>query len=323
MQSSDGNEIRGTKDQVIVVPCTRWKELQGSIEYHAELAGLIQATTIFRMLNDPGPNVGPQEFSIGDIHSNNAFSSSSSGKTMEQDVATAIRIVQHTKPQGVTPLTYHLQTISDRIQQMEATLRSQGQKAVVVIATDGLPSDETGYSGESVRSQFVEALQRLQRLPVWVVIRLCTDDDAVSDYYKDLDKVLELPLECIDDFLNEAKEITKVNKWLNYALPLHRCREMGYQHRLFDLLDERRLNKDELFEFLTLLFGAAPFRNSPDINTDWNGFFKVLENVVKTESNEWNPATGSLRPWIDMKQLSKMYGVKKGMFCFGRKKYRS
>jgi hypothetical protein len=105
MQSSDGNEIRGTKDKVIVVPCTRWKELQGSIEYHAELAGLIQATTIFRLLNDPGPNVGPQEFSIGDINSNNACSSSN--KTMEQDVATAIRIVQHTKPQGVTRVGGH------------------------------------------------------------------------------------------------------------------------------------------------------------------------------------------------------------------------
>jgi hypothetical protein len=317
MQSTDGNEIRGTKDKVIVVPCTRWKELQGSIEYHAELAGLIQAATIFRMLNDPGPHVGPQEFSIGDINSINAFSSSD--KTIEQDVATAIGIVQYTHPQGVTPLTYHLQTISDRIQQMEPMLRSQSQKAVVVITTDGLPSNETGYSGESVRAHFVEALKRLQRLPVWVVIRLCTDDGAVSDYYNDLDKLLELPLECLDDFLSEAKEIMKVNKWLNYALPLHRCREMGYQHRLFDLLDERRLNKDELLEFLTLLFGSAPFGNAPDINADWNGFFKVLEHVVKTESKEWNPVTHNLGPWIDMKQLSKMYGDKKGMFSFGRK----
>jgi hypothetical protein len=315
--STDGSELRGTRDNITVVKCSRWKELQGSIEYHAELAGLIGATTIFRMLNDPGSNIGPQEFSIcGD----STFESCATSKSIEQEVANAISIIKRTKPNGVTPLTYHLQTISNRIEAMESVLRKQGQKAVVVIATDGLPSDDRGNVTDLVRLEFVDALKRLQRLPVWVVIRLCTDEDNVNEYYNDLDRVLELPLECIDDFLNEAKEIMAVNSWLNYALPLHRCREMGYQHRLFDLLDERTLNKDELYEFLTLLFGASSFRNAPDINSDWNGFYKVLKNVVQTESQEWNPKTKRRGPWIDMNQLSKVYGVKRGFLGFGGKR---
>jgi hypothetical protein len=311
MRAVDGMELRGTKDNIIPVTCTRWKELQGSVEYHAELAGCIEATTIFRLLNDPGARVGPQEFSICD--------SITSKTSIEHEVAEALRIVRATEAIGVTPLTQHLQAISHRIQQIEPQLRSQGQKAVVVIATDGLPSDDRGSSNDSVRAEFVDALKRLQRLPVWVVIRLCTNDDSVNDYYNDLDKVLELPIECIDDYFGEAKEIMKVNKWLNYALPLHRCREMGYQHRLFDLLDERRLNKDELVEFLKLLFGPESFRNAPDINTNWKGFYNVLENVVKGENKSWNPATHKLAPWIDLKELSKEYGTHKGLFGFGKK----
>ena len=48
-------------------------------------------------------------------------------------------------------------------------LRSNGQRAVVVIATDGESSD----------GDIAQAMRRLQTLPVWVVIRLCTDDDKI------------------------------------------------------------------------------------------------------------------------------------------------
>ena len=105
MMSTDGNEIRGTRDKVVIVPCTRWRELQTSIEYHAELAGLIGATTIFRLLNDPGAHIGPQEFSIGDT---TGGTSNPNSKSIQQEVSTAINIVQRARPNGVTPLTYHL-----------------------------------------------------------------------------------------------------------------------------------------------------------------------------------------------------------------------
>ena len=49
-------------------------------------------------------------------------------------------------------------------------------------------------------------------------------------------QVLEFNLEVLDDFLAEAKEVNRYNRWLNYALPMHRCRELGYHDRLFDLL---------------------------------------------------------------------------------------
>lgn len=106
----------------------------------------------------------------------------------------------------------------------------------IIIATDGLPTDAEGYGGGEVLNEFVQALKSLEGLPVWLVIRLCTDEKKVTSFYNSLDEQLELSLEVLDDFLGEAREVNRFNKWLNYALPLHRCRELGYHDRLLDLI---------------------------------------------------------------------------------------
>ena len=85
----------------------------------------------------------------------------------------------------------------------------------------------------------------LEGLPVWVVIRLCTNEKKVTEFYNQIDEVLEFNLEVLDDYLDEAKEVHKHNKWLNYALPMHRCRELGYHDRLFDLLGACKEKKME------------------------------------------------------------------------------
>jgi hypothetical protein len=51
---------------------------------------------------------------------------------------------------------------------------------VVVIATDGESSD----------GDIVTAMKPLKQLPCWVVIRLCTDQDSIVDYWNNIDSEL-------------------------------------------------------------------------------------------------------------------------------------
>lgn len=122
--------------------------------YHAELAAVLQATTHFRMLNDPGVRVGPQEFSIAD-----------QARSAREEIQMAKAIMQHTKPNGATPLTAHLIEITARISEMAGAMRQRGLQAVVIIATDGLPTSPEGETSDRINNEFIHALSRLQNLP--------------------------------------------------------------------------------------------------------------------------------------------------------------
>ena len=292
MWSSDGHVLRGKGKNTQLMPCTRWAEMKAMVECHAELAGLLQATTIFHMLNHPGDPRVPQVFSIAEHGSDQ----------IPQDIDVAKMAMTNCQPQGPTPLSERLLEIREKIAVISPTLTAKGQKAVVVLATDGLPTDTYGGSTPEAAREFVQILRSLQDYPVWVVVRLCTDDAETRAFYNSLDEELELPLEVLDDHVAEAKEVAKFNGWLNYGIPLHRTRELGYQHRIFDLLDERPLNKDEVKEFLELLFGRDALMNVPDVHTDWSGFVKGVSRVLKNENNQWNPRTQKMEPWVDVKK---------------------
>ena len=119
---------------------------------------------------------------------------------------------------------------------------------------------------------------------------------------------LELSIEVIDDYFHEAEQVNASNPWLNYAMPLHRCREMGFHPRVFDLLDERLLNKDELLEFLKQVFGEAVILKAPDIPTEWKKFATFLQALLDREMQHCNPRTKRMCQWIDMKELNRCYG---------------
>ena len=114
----------------------------------------------------------------------------------------------------------------------------------------------------------------------------------------------------MDDFIAEAKEIQGTNAWLNYGLPLHRMREMGFYSKLFDMLDERKLAKDELREFFRLLFGTRNMDGVPDPEADWRGFVDAIERLNRREDQTWNPITRRMDYWVDIRKLKRAY--KKG-----------
>jgi len=57
----------------------------------------------------------------------------------------------------------------------------------------------------------VHELRKLcTELPLFVVIRLCTSEEDVVDFYNGLDEEVEFPLDVLDDLESEALEINKV-----------------------------------------------------------------------------------------------------------------
>ncbi|KAL3935260.1 MAG: hypothetical protein SGBAC_009189 [Bacillariaceae sp.] len=304
MQLPDGQRMVVTgKNTIKMIPSSRWDEIVECVEYHAKLAGLIEAPTRFRLLNNPGANVGPQQFSIADSGDND-----SSSMSITRQVEQATSIMRKAGPSGCTPLTSHILEIHGEVSRMAPALRRQGTKVAIVIATDGLPTDERGYGGPSHNREFVEALRMLEGLPVWVVVRLCTNDDAIVNFYNDLDGQLELSLEVLDDFCGEAEEVMSNNPWLNYGLPLHRLREFGCHHRVFDILDERPFLKSDIRDFFALLFGRENFDGIADPQIDWDAFVQQITHLLEAEASQYNPLTRRVSPWINISRLNRIHG---------------
>jgi hypothetical protein len=70
-----------------------------------------------------------------------------------------LKTILDQSPSGGTPLCFHIREVIAEIRRMEPQLRATGQKACVIIATDGESSD----------GDIITAMQPLRSLPVWVV----------------------------------------------------------------------------------------------------------------------------------------------------------
>merc|ERR1712038_178320 len=114
--------------------------------------------------------------------------------------------------------------------------------------------------------------------------------EHIVNFYNDLDKQLELSIEVLDNYTDEATEMHDSNPWLNYTLQLHRMREMGFQKRLFDVLDERPLTLAELEEFCLMLFGEEKMANVPNPERDFKMFCKDVKKLAKSVPKQWHPA---------------------------------
>ena len=225
MNRMDGTRlVRLPNGDVKSIKATRWAELSDTVLELGEVVSSLRAETHFHLLN---PMQVGQYFVVADDGLNPHIAKVGA----PADVGT-LRRVMDTSPMSSTPLTEAVQTCIAVIAPAADKLRAQGQQVVVVLATDGLPNDP---------HSFLNALQQLQQLPVWLVVRLCTDEDDVVEYWSDLDAQLEAPLETLDDVGGEAKEVYRANPWITYAPSLHLARTMGLQDKLFDLLDEKPL----------------------------------------------------------------------------------
>lgn len=292
MSVKDAHIIRGNYQNL---DATRWEELQDCVAYHAQFAAMFALPVRFALVNDPHIPGVPQYFSL-----NQAGNLALEQQTLQHVMTT-------TKPNGPTLLTNQLLILRDYIASIAPRLRANNQTVSVIIATQGLPTDEANASSPSVLRDFIAALQNLETLPVWVVLRLCTDDEKAFEFFNSIDAELDLPFtDVLDDFVGEAVEVFLRNPWLTYGMPLHRYREMGFRNDILDHVDERALTPHEIRDLCLFLFSAPP-THYPDPVLDWHGFLQVVSRVMAQEQVQWNPLTKSVAPWFNLTLLYSLY----------------
>jgi hypothetical protein len=289
MQSMDGTRLVPGPNGMVSLRCSRWQELGQAIEELGEIAVALRAPTHFHFLNSAS---GGQFFCIGDEFAppDGLVARLNAPKS---DLGALKRAVGGS-PTGTTPLTEAVQRIDGMIRPHEQMLKAAGQKATVIISTDGKPNDS---------KSFLMALQQLQKLPVWLVVRLCTDEDDVVQYWSDLDNQLEAPLETLDDLKGEAQEVYAVNRWLTYAPALHMARMFGLKNRLFDLLDEKAFLPTQAKEFAELIL-ACP--NLPEPEIDPRGFKAVLTAALAQTPPVYNPVLNRMANWVNPDAITKL-----------------
>jgi hypothetical protein len=145
MQKTDGHRIvpgsstlkGGSKKATTfqMVGCSRWEEISECVTFHIRMAALLEAPTRFRLLNNPGANVGPQQFSVAcdfarqDGAHDDGYHCYNSPE-MTRQVQLGMGIMSKARPGGCTPLTSHVLEIYNEISLMEPELRRLGKRVV-------------------------------------------------------------------------------------------------------------------------------------------------------------------------------------------------
>ncbi|CAF1242170.1 unnamed protein product [Rotaria sp. Silwood1] len=140
-------------------------------------------------------------------------------------------------PNGATPIVRILrQVLHDKKQEI------QKRKLLIVIATDGIPTDNNGQPNVQ---EFFQVLAH-ERVPidrVPVTIMACTDDHKCMSYLNDWDRAIP-NLDVVDNYENEKQEVLEMQgrsfpfSFGDYVVKIL----MGGVDSWFDLLDEKKVS---------------------------------------------------------------------------------
>ncbi|CAF0784324.1 unnamed protein product [Adineta steineri] len=140
-------------------------------------------------------------------------------------------------PNGPTPLTRVLSYVLNLKRS-----RVHDRKLLILIATDGLPTDENGQNDLNA----LEKVLRHERYPaidrIYVTFIACTDDHASVAYLNQFDKKIPY-VDVLDDYPSERAEVLAVQgkhfpfSFGDYVVKLL----MGSVDQWFDQLDEKKV----------------------------------------------------------------------------------
>lgn len=278
MLTADGHKVMGKNENTKIVSCTRWSELAESLRFHAELAIAAQAPSEFRLINLHKPVM------VG------------TGETDNESLEELYELFDN-GPAGQTPICHHINEVIKEIQSMKQQLLQEKKKVAVIISTDG----------EATDGDIAETMKPLQDLPVWVVVRICTDEDKIVSYWNDIDEELELEIDVLDDFSAEGAEVHAVNSWMSYGQSMHQLREFGAIIKECDLLDESTLSSEQILTVIGILIGDGNSRQFPHPEVDWKGFLEKVNECNNNNPKVFDPMTSSMKPWININNLCKTF----------------
>jgi len=310
--SYDGKYLEeGPNGQMNVVTCSRWEEIKRMASQQARFQINMGTPCEFVLLNPiSGWSSGGLQEGV-DICSIDPQSGDAQAKLAALD-----SMLNKVRPNGATPLAQRMRQLQQRISSVYGSLARQGLRTVLVIATDGLPTSNGARPTDAAKSEVVQVLRQMSAdLPVFLVIRLCTDEDEVVDYYNRIDEEEELPLEVLDDLESEAREIrAKRNDWLTYSPMIHMIREGGTFMKLFDLLDERKLNALEV----RLLAGhLLQLEDEPLLPlSDMHQFRKKAEERIRQMPLVYDPLQKRMAPLIVTHKLRRAIRTHQGIRGF-------
>jgi hypothetical protein len=278
MAQDDGRTlIKTSRETYLFQTCSRWHELTNLAKFHL---GLVQTSGVradFRLLN------GLPSMSFGN----------GNGTVIEDQMRGQLLQAFGRSPQGGTPLCGQIVQAISCIQPMAEQMRLRGERAVIIIETDGEPTD----------GDLVSAMAPLATMPVSVVVRLCTDDANIVKFWNNVDQALEVPLDVLDDLTSEAHEVHAKNPWLTYNEHIHNLRILGIPSPEFDMLDEELLTPDQLRNFISIISGSI----LPYPTEDWTRFELAVRQAMAKFPPVLDPRNMKMRPWIRIDKLAKCY----------------
>ncbi|CAF1285378.1 unnamed protein product [Rotaria sordida] len=191
---------------------TRWDELRQTVSIVVDIASVFDPTgvDIFFLNRQPMRNV----------------------KNAEQLIP-----VFAIPPSGPTPIVRILRQILQ-----EKQLEVQERKLLILIATDGVPTDDNGqHDTKTLEHALRHERKPINRIPVTIIA--CTDDNECIGYLNNWDK--KIPnIDVADDYRSEREEIHKAQgkdfpfSFGDYVVKVL----MGAVDNWFDTLDERRVS---------------------------------------------------------------------------------
>lgn len=282
------------------VTCTRWEELTHTVDAHCELAAVVRSPIVFRFANDPV--VGTQQFSVAE----------KTFETLHREVRYAKNVMRHVEPSGNSNLLEHLAELHSSIKTMSPRLIAEGKLVGLVIATDNIPSHSNTSEQKKLRRRYRDALLMYCGLPVWIVIRLSCDDPKVEKFYRKISQIMALEndgnvnMTILKNYHSEAKDVNMHNQWVNYAYPIHVCRESMVNFDEFDFLSIRPLRRYEVHSMCRTMFLELSLEATDDTEEGWRAFRKDLKLATK-EGLVWNPSNRKVMSWIMFRYLDRMY----------------